>query len=375
MGRGVASREAYRAATTRHVPERGPATASAEQHVRKTGKLNPLVDPSGYGVIRASRPRFEQRSDGLWEMTVGTPVPIETRIDTTGSMGNSIDTILKAMNGVYELYSDVLPGCDPQIATGIFGDVSDPFVLCRPQFEMLADRIVEQLTLMVPYRDGGDFEEDPHYGLFGAAYLTAAYLHRIGLKSYDFTVTDASARDRLDERTLKRIFGDDVFAKVAENGHRISPSELPSTKDVVQSLLMRAHAFVLQVSDDSQTTSFWTRIFGRNRVVALSKSKYVPHVQAVIMGLTEGTLDLNGVIGFLKRHNVSGADAESIVRSVSNIPISAQAALPNFGKRPKQGDLFRNKTDLWPIPPEEVARLGLDGATDEPSDGAKTDWL
>ena len=56
---------------------------------------------------------------------------------------------------------------------------------------------------------------------------------------------------------------------------------------------------------------------------------------------------------FLKKNNVSDSDAKKIVRSVANIPIGAQASLPNFGKRPKKGDLFKEKTDLWPIDPIE----------------------
>jgi len=68
----------------------------AEQHAHETGKLNPLVDPAGYGVIRRSLPRFTEK-DGHFILNVGTPMPIETRIDTTGSMGNNIDICLRVM--------------------------------------------------------------------------------------------------------------------------------------------------------------------------------------------------------------------------------------------------------------------------------------
>jgi len=371
MGKDVFSRDTYSAASRKFVADEGPATARAEQKAHKTGKLNPLVDPAGYGVIRRSLPRLEKQGNGLWLLTVGIPMPIETRVDTTGSMGGNVDIALRVLPRAYELCSEVLPGYDLQIATGIFGDVQDRFVLCRPQFEMTAEKIVEQLTLMVPERDGGDTPEDPHYGLFGAAYLTERHINKIGLKGYDFTVSDAPARDLFDERQLKRIYGDEVFAKAVENGYQIDRRDLLTTTDVVQDLLKPVHAFFLQVGDDLATTRFWARVFGKDRVVVLPSTELLPQVQAIIIGLTEGTLKLDQVVEFLQKNNVSSSDAKRIVRSVANIPIGAQAALPNFGKRPQKGDLFKEKIDLWPIDSSEV--VSEPSSSDEKTDGPK--WL
>jgi hypothetical protein len=352
----------------------GPATAEAEQKAKKTGKLHPLVDPAGYGVIRRSLPRFIQRDDGLWEMAVGTPMPKEDRLDTTTSMHDSTDVAIQVLPDSYGLCLSVLPGYDLQMATGVFGDIQDPIVLCRPQFEMTAAKIVESLTLMVPLRDGGDIPEDPHYGIFGAAYLTDTYISKIGLKGYDFTITDAPARHRLDEKQLIRIYGTEVFKKAAENGHQIVASDLPSTTEVVQDLLKRAHAFVLQVYNRSDTTEFWTEVFGRERVIVLPSTQMLPQVQAAVIGLTEGTLDLLQVTDFLRENNISKEDAKRITRSVAGIPIGLQAALPNFSKRPKKGDLFRSKTDIWPIDPSEIdVRAEADGEGSKPEEGVE--WL
>ena len=350
MAKEVLTRTAYVKAAKLFVPKEGPATARAEQRAHATGKLNPLVDPAGYGVIRRSLLRMEKRKeDNLWELAVGTSMPIESRVDTTGSMGGSVDIALRVLPNAFELFGDILPGYDLHIATGIFGDVQDKFVLCRPQFEMVADKIVEQLTLMVPEKNGGDEEEDPHYGLFGAAYLTAAYINRIGLKRYDFTISDAPARHRFDERQLRRIFGEEVFEKVIENGHKIKANNLPDTREATQDLLKFAHAFFLQVGEERHVTQFWVEIFGRDRVVLLPSTELLPQVQATIIGLTEGTLDLKTVPEFLRKANIERKVAEEITRSVANIPIGAQAALANFSKRPMKGDLFEEKTDLWPV--------------------------
>lgn len=372
MGRDTFSRASYAESIRTYAPGDGPVTRRAEQIAHDTGKLNPLVDPAEYGVIRRSLLRLEQQPSGLWEATVGTSMPVETRVDTTGSMGNNVDIAMRVLPDAFELYSQVLPDYDLHVATGIFGDVTDRFVLCRPQFEMVAPKIVEQLTLMVPEHAGGDTPEDPHYGLFGAAYLTAAYINRIGLKRYDFTVSDAPGRHSLSSKQLKRVFGDEVFEKVAENDFQMDENNLPDTSEVVRHLLDQAHAFFLQVGNASETSEFWTEVFGFDRVVVLPNTEILPHVQAAIIGLTEGTLSLSDVAGFLTRNNVSVSDAERIVRSVANIPIGAQAALPNYGKQPKRGDLFREKMDAWPVDPSEA---GVDLPSDDQTTVDGPSWL
>jgi hypothetical protein len=371
MGKFTLSRESYAKAVETHVPKSGPATKRAEQIAHETGKLNPLVDPAGYGVIRRSLPRLEELDNGLWQMTVGTPMPIETRVDTTGSMGGNVDVVLRVLPHSYELCSEVLPGYDIQIATGIFGDVVDDFVLCRPQFEMEAEKIVQQLTLMVPERKGGDTPEDPDLGIFGSAYLTNRYINKLGLRGYDFTVSDAPGRGRLDERQLIRVFGPDVFDKVAQNGFQIDRNNLPDTTEVVQTLLRDTHAFFLQVGADRDTTDFWTNVFGSERVVILPSTELLPQVQAAIIGLTEATLELSNVEKFLIKNNVDKDDARRIARSVARIPIGAQAALPNFSKRPQKDDLFKNKTDLWPIEKESIDSE----AQSTEADGEGPSWL
>lgn len=315
------------------------------------------MDPAEYSVIRRSLLRFEEQPNGLFELTVGCSMPIEIRLDTTGSMGDNVDRALKVLADQYDLCSRVLPGYDVHMAIGIFGDCADNFVLCRPQFEMLADKIVHQLTLMNPEHGGaGNGGEDPHYRLFGGAYLVAAYANRIGLKGYDFTISDEPARDNLNERQLVRVFGPDVFDKVKANGFDIDRNNLPSTEEVVQDLLKRAHAFYLEVDgyDRYNAHAFWTRVFGPERVIVLPRIELLPQVQAIIIGLTEGTLSLSDVTGFLTEAKVTKEEAKRIENSVANIPIGAQEVLREGIRVPQKGDLYRDKTDLWPIDPSEV---------------------
>jgi len=347
MRKGVFTRSLYTSAkATRGVGEKD-VTKRAEQEAKKTGKLNPLVDPAGFGAIRLSLPRVEKRDDGRYELLVGTPMPVETRVDTTGSMGGNVDVAMKVMPDAFEAFSKVLDGYDLQVNTGIFGDVQDNFPLCRPQFEMDADKIVNQLTLMVPERDGGDTPEDPDLGIFGGAYLVRAYINRIGLKGYDFTVTDAPGRGIIAGDQITRVFGKDAFEKVAENEHPIERQGALQLDEVWNALLDRAHAFVLQVGDSQSTSRFWTNHIGENRLVMLPDTKYTPYVQAAIIGLTEGTLILSDIVDFLQEFNLDKGICNRIAEAVSGIPIGAQSQLLSFSRRPQKGDLFAGKPDVW----------------------------
>lgn len=375
MGKTTFSRDTYfRAASAATDGGTRSATAHSEQQARVTGKLNPLVDPAEFGVIRRSLPRLEKRDDGLFEMTVGPPINVESQLDTTSSMQDSIDLALKSLADTYDGLNAVMPRYDIQMATGLFNDVGDTFVLCRPQFEMEADKLVHQLSLLVPERGGGDPPEDPQYGLFGAAYLTDAHVVKYGLKGYHFTISDAPGRNRIDKDQLIRIFGKEVFEKVAENGFQVSPKDIPSTKEVVQELLTRSHAFFLQVRGHDEATRFWQGVFPAERVIQLPSASMLSQVQAAIVGLTEGTLDLGNCKEFLLGRQVPKTHADTIVRSLAGIPLGAQAELPNFSKLPKAGDLFTAKTDVWPIdaaekPAEKKSKGG------GKKDGKGPEWL
>ncbi|MES2931228.1 MAG: hypothetical protein V4682_00835 [Patescibacteria group bacterium] len=365
MGRAVLSEVAYRgvADTARAA---GSATHRGEQRHREGKGLDPLVDPSGFGVIRRSLSWYEPRGD-KFELLRGVAMLEETRLDTTGSMGRNVEIAMKVLPTTYELLATganpVLGRYDTQMITSIFGDVCDHYVLNRSQAE-LDERIAEQMTLMVPEGGGGDNPEDPQYGIFGGAFLTQTTISAYDLKHYDFTISDAPGRHIIDPDTLIRVFGKDVFDRLVENGHQINKKNIPDLKETVQALLTRAHAFFLQVGGESNANRFWTSVYGPDRVIVIPRTELLPQVKAAIIGLTEGVLDLQSVEDYLQTAGLESADAKSIARSVSKIPVGAQAELPNFDKIPLRGALFENKGDLWPI---------AANAADEPGDGELAD--
>ncbi|OGE78702.1 hypothetical protein A3J19_02425 [Candidatus Daviesbacteria bacterium RIFCSPLOWO2_02_FULL_41_8] len=363
------------------------ATAKAEERARNQQGMDPLVDPKGLahlGPIRRSLPRFDKQGN-LWVLTCGMPMAEETLLDTTGSMENNVDLAFEALPHSYEMYTTgkapVLGRYDVQIATAIFNDVEDQDgipVLCRSQFEM-GEKIALQMTKLVPGRGGcGNGKEDSQFGIFGATYLTTASINRYELKYYHFTVSDEPIVPVIDPVWLLKIFGDDVFECIKETGYEFDRKGVPDTAQAVRDLQKKAHAFFLQVNGRSDVHDQWIDLYGSDHFVALPfGTEHLHCVKAAIIGLTEGVLDLSSAEEFLRNTKVDGkkmqADqAKRIVRAVAHIPLGAQAALPNFGKLPKAGDLFRDKIDLWPVSEEELQSES--SVTDEQSHGGVR-WL
>lgn len=355
MGRETFSVESYRTARRDYgVTHDSGVTRKAEQRARDTGHLSEIVDPA-VNPMRFSKIRLNPHQK-KWIATLGCPMDIEVSCDTTGSMGGEVDTEMAVLPDLYEAVAKVLPGYDPQLCLGIFGDVCDDFVMCRPQFEMEAPKIVNYLKEMAPQRGGGDEPEDPQYAMFARAYLTDAYTNRIGLKGYHFIVTDSTCHDRLNLEDINRIFGKKVFANELKNMRKV-----PTMKKMIEELKKKAHQFILVVKSYG-AADFWRDLCGENSVIEIGSTRQLPAVISAIIGLTEGTIDVTG----LKQH-LGGAHASSdLIAQLSSIDIGAQAklrhALPH--PVPKAGDIFANKGDTWPIQPGEAS--GDDESVESP---------
>jgi hypothetical protein len=351
-------KDGSRRATTR-------VTHEAEQRSRNTGKLDPAVDPAVM-VIRRSLPRFEEKPNGRFELTIGCPMDVESTCDTTGSMGDNVQTMINVLPETYGVISEVLPGYDPQLALGIFGDKTDRFIINRPQFEMTAEKIVDYVTKLVPESDGGDLAEDPQYAIFGAAYLTDTFTNKIGLKGYYFMCTDAPMHARISPDILERIFGKGVWDALHENGYEFTRQDYPDVREVVRELSAKRHAFVLSIGVDSEYDNY----FG-SRVIPLRSTDYLPEFESAIIGITEGILEPDEVEKYLAEKGVPTKDIKFALNELLSLPFGAQRELEqkNNVYIPKLGDIFEKKTDIKPI-----AKSG-DSALSDESRSEDTAWL
>ena len=340
MGRETFSRDSYVAARhTYGVTEEKGVTHKAEQRSRATGKLSEIVDPA-INPMRYSKIRLDPHQK-KWMATVGCPMDIEVSCDTTGSMGGEVDTEMATLPDLYEAVARVLPGYDPQLCLGIFGDCCDDFVMCRPQFEMTAPKIVNYLKEMSPQRAGGDAPEDPQYAMFARAYLTDAYTNRIGLKGYHFIVTDVDCHNRLKRDEIKRIFGKEIFSNELKN----MGSAVPTVEEMIKELKRKTHQFILLVDSCGEVAEFWSKLCGESSVIEIDSTKNLPVAISAIIGLTEGTLEITDLEQFF-----GGKINNSLIEQLSKIDIGAQAKLRKDLPHPvpKAGDIFNSKEDLWP---------------------------
>jgi hypothetical protein len=333
----------------------GDTSYAGKEKLNATGKLDPLVDPAEYGVIRRSITRFVEK-DKQFILGNGVAMLIETLGDTTGSMGGNVTLMFEGLPKLYSLLAEgdhpVLDRYDPQILNAFFCDRGDrvPY-LQRSQAEM-AEKISTQLTLMIPSGQGGaNNGEDPQFGLFGAAYLTKAAINNYGLKYYHFMVTDEISHEFLDEKTLKEVFGSEVFEKVKENTEiSFTKNKLPEISEIISRLKSQAHAFAIVLPNSSQDTEgYWRNLYGDQYVVPVKTTDHLPFLQAVLIGLTEGVITLEQIPKYLQKAGLDASDAKSIQRSVANIPLGAQKQFESFTKIPEKGSIFASKTDLWPI--------------------------
>ncbi len=336
-----------KARSDRNISSSKNVTRVAEEKVRKTGHLDSIVDPA-INPIRQSKIRLDEYGDN-WISTCGCPMDIELLCDTTGSMGSEVDTLMETLPDLYGSLVPVLNGYDPQVSIGIFGDHTDPFVLCRPQFEMHAEKIVDYLSREAPQRrGGGNSHEDPQYGFIASAYLTDRYTNKIGLKGYHFTVTDEPVNPEIDEYQIRRIFGENILKnELAEVRDRCT-----DLHSVIQDMQSKVHQFVFLLPDYFHWYSIdkWSDFVPRDKIIRIRTTADLPKVIAAVIGLVEGTLDFENVREFL---GPEIADMK-LLADLSVIDIGAQAELKRKlpSPVPKKGDIFAKKTDIWPIPSE-----------------------
>ena len=338
--------EATYTSRAKEATTRGSATYEGEQRARQGKGLDPLVDPKKFDVIRVSNNLMVPEGDGF-SLKFGVAMPVETDIDTTGSMGGNVEIAFRVQPKVQNLLiqgkSAVLKRYHAQIATGVVQDRQDRFPYQRSQFEP-DNEVEKQMGLLVPEKDGGDSIEDYQLGLFAAAYLSKTSITNYGLRGYYFSVGDERGRDTFDPEVLERVFGPTVMEKAFGK----TKTTLPSVKEAVAEALSKWHVFFLQVGDKSDVTSWWKGLIGKERIVRLPKTEDLAEVQACIIGLTEGVLNARSAVDFLREANVSASEAQRIVDACLGIPLGLQKTLPNFDKIPMAGAKFTNRDDIWP---------------------------
>lgn len=331
------SSEAYSEKRRETVSSGVAVTHVAERQSRSGYGLDPAVDPKTHGATRESTDTLVKQPNGSYLLSHGIALPVKTDSDLTGSMGHNIDEIFKLLPRTQKLL--VGPGAlleryDVHFATGGIQDQGDKHPYMTTEFER--DNLIDaQMAKLVPEREGGDATEDYQLALFFMGQRIKASIRRHGLKGYYFIVGDEIGRDSLTPSLAKQVFGLDI--------------QKTPTEDLVKKVLAEWHVFFLQVNSISWTTEWWGKLLGSDRVVSLPTIAMLAEVQACIIGLTEGKLELQSLDKYLtKTAGVSKAAAELITNAVSRIPTRAQCTLPSFDRIPLAGATVKDPEDLYP---------------------------
>lgn len=345
------------------ISEKGESvTHRGEQRARRGEGLDALVNPLSHAGSREAVNLLIPQDDGKFLLRDGVAMPVLNLVDTTGSMGGNVEVAFKGLPDSIRMLvqspRSVLSRYHVQIATGVVQDVGDLFPLEISEFEP-DNEIENQMGLLVPEHNGHDETEDYQAALWYAAYRIRTSVVKYGIKGYCFVTGDEKGRGQMDSSLAKRIA--DVQLQ----------SDIPSTK-IGSEIAKTWHPFYLQVGAKSHATGWWQQILGEEHVIMLpSDILCLAAVQSAIIGLTEGTLDLQSVADFLVAETAESQicrldkrAAAEIARRISHIPVGAQQKLPGFDRIPEKGSVFASRDDLWPVglaavtatkPPDDIA--------------------
>ena len=139
-------------------------------------------------------------------------VPIILGLDVTGSMSNILQVMAEKLGLVMTEIYDRKPVTDPQILFAAVGDaVYDDYPLQVTQFESDI-RIAKQLTEVYFERGGGGngFESYPLIWYFAANHTKCDNYLKRNKKGFIFTFGDDGYPEKLTQKEIKEIFGDDA---------------------------------------------------------------------------------------------------------------------------------------------------------------------
>lgn len=236
-------------------------------------------------------------------------VPMAVFFDETGSMDRAPRTIQEKLAGLFGLLLRKGYCEDPQVMVGAYGDTwCDQVPVQVGQFES-DNRIDEELDkLFLEGNGGGNNGEDMAMMWYFLRYHTATDAwDKREKRGYAFFIGDEVAHP-LDADRIKKHFGD---------GEPLG--DLDHEK-LVASLLERWDAYVLIENNPTakmqKSVDFYTALFGKERVIILETVETVAETIGLLVGMGEGTIDLDDGVDDLKELGFSDSDIASTKKAL-----------------------------------------------------------
>lgn len=329
MGGGSWSASTY-ASTTRAKVDSGTSfaySAATRSSSASSWSAHDDLDPkkvAGAGsplagqIVRESRDNDEHPNS----------TPIAVFFDETGSMGYVPVELQSKLGELYGLILRKGYAEDPQVLIGAYGDThSDRVPLQVSQFES-DNRIDDNLDKLFLEGNGGGNRGE---SMSLAWYYTAAHTatdswDKRGKKGYAFFIGDEVSH---------ALSADDVKTYIGD-GEPLVPVD---DKGLVEALQEKWDAYVLVINNWSAqsqgSVKFYTELFG-DRCIVLEDPNSVSETIALLIGVLEGTIDLDEGADDLKAIGVS----DSVVRSATK----ALATVGDSGSGRQVGQVAYSET-------------------------------
>lgn len=281
MGGGTWSTAGY-AATTKAKIDSG-TTFGYDRYARRSGVTEPheSLDP----LVTAKNGFIESRDSDEHPNSV----PIVIGVDQTGSMGSVPRTVQKKLAGILDLV--MLRGYveDPQIAISAYGDCHADPVRTAVQFSQFEsdNRVDDALDNLLLWGGGGANGGETMTGIwYMMTKVQSDAWEKRGKKGYAFFVADEIALD-LELQHVKEFAGD---------GQPLAPL---SAKELAAKISERWDVYILLIDNMSAkmqgSEAFYTSLFGKENVLVLEDADAVSETVAGVIGVKEGTVDIDEV--------------------------------------------------------------------------------
>lgn len=283
---------AYTTTTSRSVPRDAWKAHEDLDPKKVNGPDSPLAGEN----IRESRDSDEHP----------TSTPVSVWFDVTGSMGRTPRVLQTKLTELFGLLLRKGYLEHPQVMMGAYGDTTcDRVPLQVSQFE--SDNRIDDALDNIFLESGGG-------GNHGESQWAAWY--------YTATHTATDAWEKRQKKGYAFFIGDECSLEPSVSdiqtfiGDGQPLCDATSREDIVKALLEKWEAYVLVIDNGAakmqDSVRKYTELFGKDRVIVVQDETAIAETISLLIGMTEGAIDLDDGVADLKE---VGASDEAITKA------------------------------------------------------------
>lgn len=367
------------------VVTRGAFNQQGQMEVLATGDLNPLVDVlKGPNISRNSSRKLP---NGKYELPFGPAWTLADFLDSTSSFSPFFKPSFLQMGPLNAMVKFVNKHCNPQTSGGFIQDYRDRLTvggeafsrriaIMQTKYEADAQKLLEQLQMLMPSNAGADPEEDYLLMFLQLLFNNEADCLRYGIQPTAFLTGDEIGRESIDTQVARDQLG--INASVVLQQYGIDLNTMTAA-ELGHLLISKVNFFFIYVRGDlnDSVATWWKKVLGKGRVVCLNDAEYGAALKAALVYVTHKEKPTRkDVVNFLveagdnSHYPVSASVAGEIYDSIVRAGVAFGTQIPVVDL-PKPGDIFDHPRNPFPeghelyVPYQE---LGLP----DPESGTKT---